>query len=53
MRKAQYKCYDEITSYGLNKDSRKYIDANTPARRRLKKVLRKQARKRIDKILCW
>lgn len=53
MKRAQYKRYDEISNWDLNKGSHKYIDASTPARRRLKKVLRKQARKRIDKILCW
>lgn len=51
MRRAQYKKYDEIAAWDLDKGCRKYIDQSTPARRRLKKKLRRQARKRLDKII--
>ena len=51
MRRSQYKKYDEIAAWNLDKGCRKYINQSTPARRRLKKKLRRQARKRLDKTL--
>ena len=45
-----YKKYDELSAWDLNKGCRKWIDQSTPARRRLKKVLRRQARKKIKKM---
>lgn len=51
MKRAHYKKYDEIAAWDLDKGCRKYIDQSTPARRRLKKKLRRQARKRLDKTL--
>lgn len=51
MRRAQYKKYDEIAAWDLDKGCRHCIDQSTPARRRLKKRLRRQARKRLDKII--
>lgn len=45
MRKNEYRKYSELSAWDLDKGSRKYVDQSTPARRRLKKVLRKQARK--------
>ena len=53
MKRALYKRYDKISNWDLDKGCRNIIDGSAPANRRLKKVLRKQARKRIDKILCW
>lgn len=48
--RALYKKYDELSAWDLNKSCRKWIDQSTPARRRLKKVLRRQARKKINKM---
>lgn len=50
MARASYKKYDELAAWDLNKGCRKYISQNSPANRRLKKKLRKQARKRLDRI---
>lgn len=50
MARAIYKKYDELSAWDLNKGCRKWIDQSTPARRRLKKVLRRKARKQIEKI---
>lgn len=47
MKRAQYKKYDELAAWDLDKGCRKWIDQSTPARRALKKKLRKQARKRL------
>lgn len=49
--RATYKKYDELAAWDLNKGSRKYINQDSPANRRLKKKLRRQARKRLDKVL--
>lgn len=48
--RALYKKCDELAAWDLNKGCRKFIDQSTPARRRLKKVLRRQARKKINKM---
>ena len=45
---SDYKKYDDIAAWDLNKGCRNIIDQTTPARRRLKKVLRRQARKRLN-----
>jgi hypothetical protein len=49
--RAAYKKYDELAAWDLDKGSRKYINQDSPANRRLKKKLRRQARKRLDKAL--
>ena len=41
----------ELSAWDLDKGCRHIIDQSTPARRRLKKIIRRQDRKRIDKIL--
>lgn len=40
----------ELSAWDLDKGCRNYIDQSTPARRRLKKVIRKQDRKRLKKF---
>lgn len=47
MARAEYKKYDELASWDLNKRSRQYINQSSPANRKLKKRLRKQARARL------
>ena len=49
--RADYKKYDELSAWDLNKGCRRWINQASPANRRLKKKLRRQARKRLDKIL--
>lgn len=49
MRKNEHKYHDELTAWDLNAGCRQWIDQSTPARRRLKKKLRKIARKTLDK----
>lgn len=49
MKRARYKRMDELSAWDLNKGCRRIIDQSTPARRRLKKCLRRQARKKINK----
>ena len=47
MKRALYKRYDRLADWDLDKGCRHIIDQSTRARRRLKKVLRKQARARM------
>ena len=49
--RAIYKRNPNFTAWDLDVGSRKYVDQSTPARRRLKKKLRRMARKKISKIL--
>lgn len=41
----------EISSWDLDKDCRNFIDQSTPKRRRLKKIIRKNDRKRLDNFM--
>ena len=41
----------EISSWDLDKGCRKFIDQSTSKRRRLKKIIRKNDRKRLDSFL--
>lgn len=50
MKRSEYKKYDELSAWDLNKGCRKYINQNSPANRRLKKRLRKQARKKLKGV---
>lgn len=50
MMRAISKKVDELSAWDLNKGCRNIIDQSTPARRRLKKVLRKKSRKQLDKF---
>lgn len=47
MERARYKKLDELAAWDLDKGCRKWVNQSTPARRRLKKRLRKQARARL------
>ena len=47
MKRAEYKKYDELSAWDLDKGCRNIINQSTPARRALKKKLRRQARKRL------
>ena len=48
MKRARYKRMDELSAWDLDKGCRHIVDQSTPGRRRLKKCLRKQARKKIN-----
>ena len=48
--RALYKKYDELAAWDLDKGCRKWVNQSTRARRRLKKVLRRQARKKVKKM---
>lgn len=41
----------EISSWDLDKSCRKFIDQSSPKMRRLKKIIRKNDRKRLDNFL--
>ena len=41
----------EISSWDLDKDCRKFINQSSPKMRRLKKLIRKNDRKRLDNFL--
>ena len=49
--RAGYKRHDELAAWDLNASCRRWIKQDSPANRRLKKKLRRQARKRLDKVL--
>ena len=48
MKRADYKKYDELAAWDLDKGCRRFINQGSPANRRLKKKLRRQARKRLE-----
>ena len=47
MQRARYKKCDELAAWDLDAGCRKWVDQSTPARRRLKKRLRRQARAKL------
>ena len=49
-KRSDYKKMDEIANNDLNAGCRKIIDTSTPARRRLRDKLRRQARKRLSRM---
>lgn len=51
MKGNQYKKYDELSAWDLNAGCRKYINQDSPANRRLKKRLRRQARKKLERVI--
>ena len=51
MRKSEYKRHDDLAAWDLNAGCRNIINQSTPANRRLKKKLRKKARKTLDNNL--
>ena len=46
-RRSDYKKDDNISAWDLDAGCRRIVDQSTPARRRLRKKLRRMARKRI------
>lgn len=50
-RRAGYKRHDELAAWDLDASCRRWINQATPANRKLKKKLRRQARKRLDKLM--
>ena len=51
MTRSISKRVSEISSWDLDKSCRKFIDQSTPKRHRLKKIIRKNDRKRLDNFL--
>ena len=51
MRKSEHKRHDDITAWDLDAGCRGIVDQSTPAKRRLKKKLRRKARKTLDNDL--
>ena len=51
MERAAYKKYDELAAWDLNKGCRRFINQSTPTNRKLKQVLRRQARKKLKGML--
>ena len=48
-KRSDYKKIDRIADWDLDKGCRGIIDTSTPGNRRLRDVLRKQARKKIER----
>lgn len=49
-RRAGYKRHDELAAWDLDASCRRWINQSSAANRRLKKKLRRQARKRLDRL---
>lgn len=49
--RAGYKRADELAAWDLNASCRRWINQSSPANRKLKKKLRRQARKKLDKLM--
>ena len=49
-KRSDYKKTDELVAWDLDKGCRKIVDQSTPARRRLRDRLRRQARKRLERM---
>ena len=47
--RSEYKKLDDLSAWDLDKGCRRIIDQTTPANRRLRDILKRQARKRINK----
>lgn len=48
-KRSDYKKYDSLSAWDLDAGCRRIVNQSTPANRRLRDRLRKQARKRIDR----
>lgn len=48
-KRSDYKKVDELAAWDLDKGCRRIVDQSTTGNRRLRDVLKKQARKRIDR----
>lgn len=49
-QRAGYKRHDELAAWDLDASCRRWINQASPANRKLKKKLRRQARKKLDKL---
>lgn len=50
-KRSDYKKYDSLSEWDLDAGCRKVVDQSTPARRRLRDRLRRQARARLNRRL--
>ena len=48
--RAGYKRHDELAAWDLNASCRRWINQDSPTNRRLKKKLRRQERKKLDRL---
>ena len=51
MTRSAYKKYDELSAWDLDKRSRRWTNQDSPQNRKLKKRLRRQARKKLKEVL--
>ena len=49
--RSDFKKLDELSAWDLDRGCRRIVDQTTPARRRLKARLRRQARKRVERVV--
>ena len=50
-RRAGYKRVDELAAWDLDASCRRWVNQSAAGMRKLKKKLRRQARKKLDKLL--
>ena len=50
-RRSDYKKYDEVSCWDMDRGCRRIVNQSTKSRRRLKERLRRQARKRIERVM--
>lgn len=50
-KRSEWKRLDELSAWDLDRGCRRIINQATPGRRRLKRVLRRQARKRLNSTI--
>ena len=48
-KRTDYKKHDDLSCWDLDKGCRRIVDTSKPARRRLRDILRKAARKRLNR----
>ena len=48
-KRTDYKKHDDLSCWDLDKGCRRIVDTSTPGRRRPRDVLKRQARKRINR----
>ena len=51
-KRSDYKKLDEFAAWDIDKGCRRIVNQAAPGMRRLRDVLRRQARKRIEKVVC-
>ena len=53
--KGMYKKLSELSCWDLDRSCRHFVNQNSPANRRLKKILSRQDRKRLDRYykMCY